>query len=212
MTNYGKVTAQMLANKEDELRQLTYDPNLPMGFLFSKIDDFSELAKQAGTPFTNVQRMQKAYLLIQRTARFNQHITERNRLPLEQRNTWNLFKQFFRRAHQEYREVTNLTLRDFGENQNAYLVQEVVNAVTERVSESLESANAISNTIPQMMHEIQQLKNQMQQMRLAYFPLPTPYFLPPHAQFPPSQSLFPSTNQSSNTNSEKQTSAPNNNQ
>ena len=158
LTNYGKITAQMLANKEDELRQLTYDPNLPMDFLFSKIDDLSEFANQAGTPYTDIQRMQKAYLLIQRTARFNQHITEWNRLPPEQRNTWDLFKKFFRKAHQEYREVTNLTLRDFGENHSAYLVQEVVNAVTERVSESLESANAIRDTIPQMMHEIQQLK------------------------------------------------------
>jgi len=147
LTNYGKITAQMLANKEDELRQLTYDPNLPMDFLFSKIDDLSEFASQAGAPYTDIQSMQKAYLLIQRTACFNQHITEWNRLPLEQRNTWFFFKQFFRRAHQEYREVTNLTLRDFGGNQNAYLVQEIVNAVTEKVSESLESANVISNTI-----------------------------------------------------------------
>jgi len=72
----------MLANKEDELRHLKYDPNLPMAF-FSKIDDLSELASQAGTPYTDIQRMQKAYLLIQRNTRFNQHITEWNRLPLE---------------------------------------------------------------------------------------------------------------------------------
>ena len=58
----------------------------------------------------------------------------------------------------------------------------------------------------------------MQEIRLTYVPPPPPYFLPPHPQFPPSQSPFPSTNQKvstnqcSNTNSEKQNNVPNTNQ
>jgi len=75
-THYGKITAQMLAQKEDELGNLTYDPNQAMDFLFSKIDDLSDLANQAGTPYTDVQRIQKAYLIIQHSSRFNQHIIE----------------------------------------------------------------------------------------------------------------------------------------
>jgi len=94
-TIYGKITAQMLAQKEDEFRNLTYSSNQPMDFLSSKINDLSDLANQAGTSYTDIQRMQKAYLIIQRSSRFNQHITEWNRLPLKERSTWKLFKNSF---------------------------------------------------------------------------------------------------------------------
>ena len=105
--------------------------------------------------------MQKDSLNIQRSSRFNQHITEWNRLLHQERNTWKLSKKLFRRAHSEFRKVTNLTFQKLvKENQNTYLLYQAVNGVTE----SFEAANTISTTIPQMMQELQQLGDQMQQI------------------------------------------------
>ena len=70
--------------------------------------------------------------------------------------------------------MTNLTFQKLvKENQNTYLLYQVVNGVTE----SFEAANTISTTIPQMMQELQQLGDQMQQI-MAYEPPPPPYFPP----------------------------------
>jgi hypothetical protein len=85
--------------------------------------DFAELGQQ---PLTAQQTIAKAYEILNKTRRLKTDITDWNRKP-EIDKTWTNFKTHFRRAHQEFRETTDITLEKSDlERNNANLVQQVV--------------------------------------------------------------------------------------
>ena len=177
LTNiYGRVTPQMLADKTQQVDQMTYLIQLLIDVIFNAVDDLADYAELAGTPLTQAQTVNQAYLILLRTNRFTPAITEWNRRPANQRN-WTNFKEYFRRAHQELRKTTNLTLEEAErQTHQANLIQQVIQGVQDILQTQQpppppepvpeppvqQVANSATNTDPVISHLITQLQ-QMQQ-------------------------------------------------
>jgi Sec-independent protein translocase protein TatA len=128
-TVYGRVSPQMLENREQELRNMTYNTKYPIDVVFNAVEDYVDFAELGQQPLTQRQTIAKAYVILNKTRRFRNDITEWNRLP-ENGKKWVNFKDHFRRAHQEFRETTDVTLEESElQRNNANLVQQVVDGI-----------------------------------------------------------------------------------
>jgi hypothetical protein len=66
----------MMENREQELRTMVYNPKFPIDTIFNAVEDFTDYAELAQQPITTHQTIAKAYLLLNKTGRFKQAITE----------------------------------------------------------------------------------------------------------------------------------------
>jgi hypothetical protein len=155
-------------------------------------EDFVDFALLGQQPVTQQQTIAKAYVIINKTSRFKQAITEWNRLPDIQK-TWINFKAFFRQAHQEFRETTDVTLEESElHRNNANIVQQVVDGlqgaltpVDTTPNESVALMQQMANAAAQSNETQQQLTAQIAQMQQAMALLQTqvqqqPYIPPPY--------------------------------
>jgi hypothetical protein len=172
-TVYGRVSPQMLENREQELRTMLYNAKFPIDMVFNAVEDFVDFTTLALQPITQKQTISKAYIIINKTGRFKQAITEWNRRPDVQK-TWITFKDHFRQAHQEFRETTDVTLEESElQRNNAHLVQQVVDGIQSSIVTDESTITAESNAIIQQMANSaarssetqQQLTAQLQQMQ-----------------------------------------------
>lgn len=184
---YGRVTPQMLAEKSQDISQMSYTVNLPIDIVFNAVEDLADFAELAGTPLTQPQTVQYAYLILLRTGRFTNHIREWNRRQGNQRN-WTNFKTFFRQAYQELKETTDLTLEDAERRQQtANIAQQVVEGLQDFLGTQTEAtavpdpppppppnammqqmANAVTEQtlIPQLLQQMQAMQTQhLEQMQ-----------------------------------------------
>jgi hypothetical protein len=108
-TVYGRVSPQMLNTHDTALRNMVYNTQEPIDVVFNAVEDFVDYAFMGDQELTVKQTIAKAYLILNKTRRFKNNITDWNRLA-EANKTWIAFKEHFRRAHQEFRETTDVTL------------------------------------------------------------------------------------------------------
>jgi hypothetical protein len=101
----------MLEDRDNELRSMVYNTQLPINIVFNAIEDYVDFVDLANQTLTSSQTIAKAYVILNKARRFNNDITAWNRQP-EIEKTWEGFKTHFRRAHQEFRETTDVTLKD----------------------------------------------------------------------------------------------------
>jgi hypothetical protein len=173
-TTYGRISPQMMEDREQELRTMTYNPKFPIDTIFNAVEDFSDYAELAQQPITVHQTIAKAYLLLNKTGRFKQAITEWNRKPAIEK-TWPNFKTHFRQAHQEFRETTDISLEESElARNNANLVQQVVDGLQSALTPDETLQNESAELIAQMAHSAtrsnetqQQLTAQLAQMQQA---------------------------------------------
>jgi hypothetical protein len=138
------------------------------------VEAFSDYAELAQQPITAHQNIAKAYLLLNKTGRFRQAITEWNRKPAIE-NTWPNFKMHFRQAHPEFRETTDITLEESElARNNANLVQQVVDGLQSALTpdetlqnESAELIAQMANSATRSNETQQQLATQLAQMQQA---------------------------------------------
>jgi len=97
----------MLEDHEQELRNLSYNPRLPIDVLFNTVEDYIDFAELALQPMSQRHTISKAYIIIKKTRRFKTAITEWNR-----RLETDKYKIYFRQAHQEFRETTDITIEE----------------------------------------------------------------------------------------------------
>ena len=105
--NYDRVTPAALVEEEQRILQWTFDPNLPIVLVFNKVDDLMDLASAVGAPNTARQLNNFAYVIINKTGKFQTGIREWNRL-LAAQQTWDNFTVHFTTAHRELRESGEL--------------------------------------------------------------------------------------------------------
>jgi hypothetical protein len=173
-TVYGRVSPQMLEDCKQELRTMTYNARYPIDMVFNAVADFVDFAELAQQPVTQRQTVAKAYTILNKTGRFKTAITEWNRKQALQQ-TWIAFKDHFRQAHQEFRETTDITLKDSElQRNNANLVQQVVEGLQhvltpEEPPETESSAiiQEMANSATRNTEAQQQLVNQLTQMQQA---------------------------------------------
>jgi hypothetical protein len=67
----------------------------PIGIVFNAVEDYVDFAKLGQQPLTQRQTITKAYVILNKTRRFKNDITEWNRKP-EIQKTWINFKAHFR--------------------------------------------------------------------------------------------------------------------
>jgi hypothetical protein len=210
-TVYGRVSPQMLEDRDQELRNMTYNTKYPIDIVFNAVEDFVDFAELGHQPLTARQTIAKAYIILNKTRRFKTDITDWNRKP-EVDKTWTNFKTHFRRAHQEFRETTDLTVEDSElQRNNANLVQQVVDGLqqamideppTEESSDLLlQMANSVT-TQQQLTQQIQQMQQAMAllssqvatQQQPPQFPQYQPQFQqhqPPLPSYPPNNPFAP---------------------
>jgi uncharacterized phage-associated protein len=196
-TVYGRVSPQMLEDHEQELRNMTYNTKYPIDIVFNAVEDYVDYAELGQQPITQRQTIAKAYVILNKTRRFKNDITAWNRKP-EIQKTWINFKTHFRRAHQEFRETTDITLEESDlQRNNANLVQQVVDGLQQAMTAEpptddpadlrLQLANSVTNQ-QHLNHQLQQMQQAMALLTTqiaAQQTTPPPYA--PHS-FPPSHS------------------------
>ena len=124
-TAYGRVSPQMLEDHEQELRNLSYNPRLPIDVVFNAVEDYIDFAELT----SQQQTVAKAYIAINKKRRFKTTITEWNCRPESIKN-WINNKTHFHQVHQEFRETTDITIEESELQQNhANLVRQVVEGV-----------------------------------------------------------------------------------
>ena len=164
----------MLEDRKQDLRTLAYDPAHPIDIIFNAVDDFADFANLGLQPLSNLQKISKAYVIINKTRTYKTDLTAWNCRP-DIEKTWpNFFKEHFRRAHIEFRETTNVTLEESDlHRNNAQLVQHVVDGMTQAMaSDTTADTNAVrfqemSNSATRSTEAQQQLQTQLQQMQQA---------------------------------------------
>ena len=174
-SNHGRVTPAMLQAEEKAVKEMFNDPAHPIDVIFNKVEDLSNLSSAARANFTEQQLINIAYVIINKTGKYQQYIREWSRLPADQQ-TWAHFKTQFRQAHQELKESGDLTVRD-SQFQSANIVQDVIDGVqavlqapdhNEPPPEVIQHmANNAANTqlMPQLMDQMAQLIQQMNSMQ-----------------------------------------------
>jgi len=57
--NYGRVRAEEVATKENEVMNMSWQPHEPIVLLTRPIENLQKLAQQAGIPYTDKQLLEK---------------------------------------------------------------------------------------------------------------------------------------------------------
>ena len=166
---YGRITPQMLDEKEISVKNHVFDPHQPLDVTFNLVEDLMDYATAAGSPYTEMQLMNITYNVINKTGMLKDGIKTWIKIPRGQRS-WIQFKQHFYSALQEWSEVTDVTVEESTYRQ-ANFVQQVIdgisnmNANDDETDEAItDMANAMSQqsqTIPQLIAQIQQMQSTM---------------------------------------------------
>jgi hypothetical protein len=91
----------MLEDREQELRNMTYNTTDPIDVVFNAVEDYVNFTELGHQPLTQPQTVAKAYVIFNKTRCFKNEITKWNRQP-EKQKTWINFKTHFRRAHKNF--------------------------------------------------------------------------------------------------------------
>lgn len=173
---HGKITPAELQQRAMTVTALVYDPINPIDDVFDAVQEVIDMAQVAGAPYMVQHIVNMAYVIVNNTRQFSKWIAEWNRLPPGQSN-WLNFKDFFRTAHTELLETTDLTAQDTPFQAN--LIQEIVQGLKYEIRDmSVASSYANhmadaseSEEILSLHDEIQSLKitnSQLQNQRLAH--------------------------------------------
>ncbi len=122
--SYGQITPQELADREDALKNLSYDPSKPVDLAFNKITQFKDLCELCKNQKTDTQLVQLAYLIFIRTRTFTEALRKWNKKPTAEKTYANI-KTHMRQHYQDLKQVGALTIEDSSLHHQANLVQEL---------------------------------------------------------------------------------------
>ena len=182
--NYGQLMPHELPECEDIVKKMIYNPRYPIATIFSAVEGLLDIDNITGTSYIQDQAVNIAYVIIHGTGKFGLVIHEWNRMTTVHR-TLVKFKQFFRTAHQELRETSNLTVEDFGMH-HTNMVHDVVAGLQEVLQQEQvlvdnatvteapvdHEAKAVQNTQQQLATQLQKMQAMMQSMKLQYAAAP----------------------------------------
>ena len=158
-----------LLEHENIVKKTNYNLQYLIGIVFSAVKELLEFSEITGTSYTQLQAVNIAYVLIHRTGKFRQVICEFNRMP-EIHKKWVRFKHFFRIAHQELRETSDLIVEDAG-MQHANMVKNVVAGIQEALQQEQAQTETqavmpapVDHVANVVQNAQQQLATQLQQM------------------------------------------------
>ena len=77
---YGKLTPQLLDEKETLLRATNYTPASPIDTIFTAVEDLADYAELNGAKMTQQQKIAKAYIILNKGGLLKEEIKNWNRL------------------------------------------------------------------------------------------------------------------------------------
>ena len=205
---HGKITPDIIHEKETVIATMTYDPLTPIDHVFTAVQELTDMAAMAGVPYSIPQTINMAYRVINNTRKFGIYINEWNRKPPMEKN-WLSFKTFFRRAHEELKETTDLTAQETPFQANA--IQEIIQGLKEELMglhNTPDYVNYASDVSPRhddissLHDEIASLKSTISSMQQSAQPA-TSYRHTDTAQYVRSPVATPSTRTSSTTSEKR---------
>jgi hypothetical protein len=99
----GRVSSQILEDRDQELRNLVHDTQHPIDIVLNAVEDHAEFADMGCQDLTQSQTIAKGRIMLNKTRCFKKDITEWwKRRPGDAEQTWVDFKAHFHRAHQEF--------------------------------------------------------------------------------------------------------------
>ena len=120
---YGQMKPEELRSLKSEVEEYTYDPILPIDVLFNKIDFYSDLAEFAKKPLPDGDKVDIAYIILNRLGVFQTSLKEWNSR-LDNMKTFDHFKSYFRAEHLALDKVNALEKQDSSLNQVEILEQQ----------------------------------------------------------------------------------------
>ena len=109
--NYGKITEQQFYEREDEIKNFRYDPQLPVDTVFIKIDKFQDMCELVGNNNTGKQLVGLTYLIFSNTGVFINALTKWNE-KIKDDKTYKNMATHMRKQHQALRKVSALNIKD----------------------------------------------------------------------------------------------------
>lgn len=143
-----QMTDEELEAHRDAIKNMDFNPTMPLDTVYIKIDKYVQISQNAGQPVTQTQAISLAMIILKKTGVFSRYIAEWKRRPLLQQ-TWILFKDFFRNAQNELRNSNSLTSQEALAQLNANMVaQQVTEQLLQHPVFHLEEANELPEASP----------------------------------------------------------------
>ena len=78
---YGDIRPETLEEERKDLIKTNYDPNLPVDILFSKIEQFTDLASAGRSPISQKQSVDFAYNIFHKSGLFTRYLIKLDEKP-----------------------------------------------------------------------------------------------------------------------------------
>lgn len=158
---YGDITPKQLSDLKSNVEDMVFDPTEPVDTIFTELDDLADIAEMADKPFTEKQKIDVGYIVLQGTMKFGSGLgswdkkvsrSEQARaagLPAAESN-YDAFQQHFRNEQKSLRKTGQLTI---GETLNK---NDLLNLVQDGIQEGIDLAMAAKETASQDATEVQE--------------------------------------------------------
>ena len=100
--NYGQLMPHKILEQEDIVKKTNYNPRDPIAIVLSAVEELLNFSDITRMSYTQLQVVNTAYVIVQRTGKFVLAICEWNCMP-EIQKKWVGFKTFFQTDHQDLR-------------------------------------------------------------------------------------------------------------
>lgn len=189
---YGDVTISELVELQNTVQTMVFNPKEPIDVVFTEIADLADIATIAKSPMTTQQKINMAYIILQRTNTFKSGLRKWNEKAANLK-TWENCKQHFRDVQKNLRKTGSLTVEEgINHTELINMVSEGVrNAMAAEPKENVELANLAQENldVKKQLADMKLLINQMKNQSVMQV---TPQ---PHQQFNQQQMFNPYTGQ-----------------
>ena len=164
---YGRITKKQLQQGFAELANYNHNPTLPPDTVFSKIQEYKELADHAGSAISGAQQIDLAYVIFQNTGKFNRALRKWNEKPVHEQ-TWSNMKVHLNEAFDINQEFEGTTANEAGYSQQANLIaQQVTEQLEQRLpSHTMMPPQSSSPADPLILQSLHLLQEQMANLQL----------------------------------------------
>ena len=128
-TRYGEVDDKAQANKESEIRSMTFHPADPLVTIFTPLEDLRELGTYSSNPYSEAQIVQYALTIIKQTPDFEKYVETWYAKPRPEQ-TWSNFKTHFEEAQQSLKKVRGTTMHQASFQHANVLINDVKDEIT----------------------------------------------------------------------------------
>ena len=179
---YGELSPGKLHQKEDNVKNFSYDPIFPVSVVFDEIMHLQDLHELTGSTLSEASMMRLAYIILNKTQLFRDSLISWNN-KAENQKTWSNFQAHFRKAYRDLKKVRALEIQHSSianasmlheiKEHNEQTMQKMTTALTNSLYETVNmmtteqeqnnlTANAV--TIQSLQKEVQDLKLLVQQL------------------------------------------------